>query len=58
MLGGNIHHYARNIPTAIAPKTSKGEFAQRIALWLVLLLLAFVLNGVRQHVQDARRSVT
>ena len=46
MLGGNILHYTRNIPTAIALETSKGEFAQGIALGIVLLLLAFVLNGL------------
>jgi tungstate transport system permease protein len=44
MLGGNILHYTRNIPTAIALETSKGEFAQGIALGLVLLVLAFALN--------------
>ena len=27
MLGGNIAHYTRNIPTAIALETSKGGFA-------------------------------
>ncbi|MEJ2107569.1 MAG: ABC transporter permease [Acidiferrobacteraceae bacterium] len=44
MVGGNIENFTRNIPTAIALQTSKGEFAQGIALGLVLLLLALVLN--------------
>lgn len=44
MLGGNILHYTRNIPTAIALETSKGDFAQGIALGIVLLVLAFTLN--------------
>ena len=44
MVGGNILHYTRNIPTAIALETSKGEFAQGIALGLVLLGLALGLN--------------
>ncbi len=44
MLGGNILHYTRNIPTAIALETSKGDFAQGIALGIVLLVLAFSLN--------------
>ena len=44
MVGGNILGYSRNIPTAIALETSKGEFAQGIALGLVLLFLALVLN--------------
>ncbi len=51
MLGGNILDYTRNIPTAIALETSKGEFAQGIALGAILLLLAFTLNGILQHVQ-------
>jgi tungstate transport system permease protein len=44
MVGGNILSYTRNIPTAIALETSKGEFAQGIALGAVLLFLALVLN--------------
>jgi tungstate transport system permease protein len=44
MLGGNIQHVTRNIPTAIALETSKGEFAQGIALGLVLFMLALTLN--------------
>lgn len=44
MVGGNIMGYTRNIPTAIALETSKGMFAQGIALGLVLLLLALALN--------------
>ena len=51
MLGGNILNYTRNIPTAIALETSKGEFAQGIALGLVLLLLAFVLNASLHYFQ-------
>lgn len=44
MVGGNILGYTRNIPTAIALETSKGAFAQGIALGIVLLGLALVLN--------------
>jgi len=51
MLGGNILNYTRNIPTAIALETSKGDFAQGIALGLVLLLLAFVLNSSLHYFQ-------
>lgn len=57
MLGGNILHYTRNIPTAIALETSKGEFAQGIALGLVLLIMAFLLNGLLQVVQGKGRPV-
>lgn len=44
MVGGNILSYTRNIPTAIALETSKGQFAQGVALGLVLLVLALTLN--------------
>ena len=44
MVGGNIQHYTRNITTAIALETSMGQFAQAIALGIVLMLLAFALN--------------
>ena len=44
MVGGNILHYTRNIPTAIALETSKGHFEQGIALGVVLIILALALN--------------
>jgi len=44
MLGGNIKWETRTITTAIALETNKGEFAQGIALGLVLLTVAFALN--------------
>ena len=46
MVGGNILGYTRNIPTAIALETTRGEFAQAIALGMVLLALALLLNGL------------
>jgi len=55
MLGGNILHYTRNIPTAIALETSKGEFAEGIALGLVLLVLVFSLNGLLHYLQGKGR---
>ena len=57
MVGGNILHHTRNIPTAIALETRKGEFAQGIALGLGLLILALGLNmmlsGARQRFETA-----
>lgn len=44
MVGGNILGMTRNIPTAIAMESSKGEFAQGVALGIVLLSLALLLN--------------
>lgn len=44
MVGGNILGITRNIPTAIALESSKGAFAQGVALGMVLLTLALLLN--------------
>lgn len=52
MLGGNILSYTRNIPTAIALETSKGNFAQGIALGIVLVLMAFLLNAFLHSIQQ------
>ncbi|QYF99598.1 ABC transporter permease [Massilia sp. NP310] len=46
MVGGNIEGETRTITTAIALETSKGEFAQGIALGIVLVTLALLMNGV------------
>lgn len=51
MLGGNILNYTRNIPTAIALETSKGSFAEGIALGLVLLFMALFLNIALGQIQ-------
>ena len=55
MLGGNILHHTRNIPTAIALETSRGDFAQGVALGIVLLLLAFSLNALLHFFQGKGR---
>ncbi|WP_261883071.1 ABC transporter permease [Vibrio pelagius] len=44
MVGGNIMGMTRNIPTAIAMESHKGAFAQGVALGMVLLALALILN--------------
>lgn len=46
MVGGNIKWHSRTITTAIALETGKGMFATGIALGLVLLAIAFVVNAV------------
>ncbi|ANO33109.1 ABC transporter permease [Vibrio breoganii] len=46
MVGGNILGHTRNIPTAIALESSRGAFSQGVALGIVLLLLALILNFV------------
>lgn len=44
MVGGNIANVTRNITTAIALETSKGEFVQGIALGIVLVIIALGIN--------------
>ena len=44
MVGGNIKWHTRSITTAITLETGKGEFAMGLALGLVLLALAIVVN--------------
>ncbi len=51
MLGGNIRGYTRNITTAIAFETGKGEFALGLALGIILLVIAFGLNVFVHHFQ-------
>lgn len=48
MLGGNIQETTRTMTTAIALETSKGDFALGMALGLLLLLIAFVVNLLLQ----------
>ena len=54
MLGGNIRNYTRNITTAIAFETSRGEFTLALALGIVLLLIAFAVNLLLQFIKGRR----
>lgn len=45
IVGGNINHVTRTMTTAIALETSKGELALAMALGLVLLLIAGMINA-------------
>jgi tungstate transport system permease protein len=51
MVGGNIAGETRTITTAIALETSKGEFAQGIALGIVLVTIALLMNGALMLLQ-------
>lgn len=44
MLGGNIRGFTRTMTTAIAMETGKGEFALGLALGLILMTVALVVN--------------
>ena len=54
MLGGNIKGSTRVMTTAIALETAKGEFGIAIALGIILLLIAFVINILLHYFQDKR----
>ena len=51
MLGGNIEGFTRTMTTAIALETSKGEFEFALALGILLLATAFLVNFVVQRFQ-------
>ncbi len=51
MLGGNIEGFTRTMTTAIALETSKGEFEFALALGVLLLATAFLVNFVVQRFQ-------
>ena len=52
MVGGNIRGYTRNITTGIAFETGRGEFALGIALGVVLVFVALLINVVIQLLQS------
>ena len=55
MVGGNIAGETRTITTAIALETSKGEFAQGIALGIVLIAIALLINAAMLLLQGDTR---
>lgn len=56
MLGGNIRMYTRTMTTAIALETSKGDFAFGLALGLILIVVALVVNAVLTVAQESHRA--
>jgi tungstate transport system permease protein len=54
MLGGNIKGYTRTMTTAIALETSKGELELGLALGMVLLIVALVVNATLFWLQRHR----
>jgi tungstate transport system permease protein len=55
MVGGNIKGYSRVLTTATVMETSRGNFEVAIALGVILLLLAFLINLVLTHIQQRER---
>jgi tungstate transport system permease protein len=55
MVGGNIKGYSRVLTTATVMETGKGNFDIAIALGIILLILAFLVNLVLTQVQQRQR---
>lgn len=54
MVGGNIKGFTRTITTAIALETSKGEVELAMALGIILIFLALVINIVLNRIQHRK----
>lgn len=46
IVGGNINHLTRIMTTAIALETSKGDLALAMALGIILITIAFIINAL------------
>jgi len=55
MVGGNIRGATRVMTTAIALETMKGDFELAVAMGIILLIVAFVVNVILQATQGAGR---
>jgi len=55
MVGGNIKGYSRVLTTATVMETSRGNFDVAIALGIILLLLAYVVNLILTTIQQRER---
>ena len=52
MVGGNILHQTRVLTTAIVVEVGRGEFEKAVGLGIVLLALAFLVNGILTWAQQ------
>jgi tungstate transport system permease protein len=55
MVGGNIKGYSRVLTTATVMETSRGNFDIAIALGILLLLLAYIINLILTQIQQRER---
>jgi len=55
MVGGNIKGYSRVLTTATVMETGKGNFDIAIALGIILLLLAFLVNLILTQIQQRQQ---
>lgn len=54
MVGGNIRYQTRVLTTAIVLETGKGNFALAIALSIILLLIAYLINLALTWIQQRK----
>ena len=55
MVGGNIKGYSRVLTTATVMETGRGNFDIAIALGIILLTLAYIINLTLTHIQQRQR---
>jgi len=55
MVGGNIKGYSRVLTTATVMETSRGNFDIAIALGIILLVLAYIINLILTQIQQRER---
>ncbi len=55
MVGGNIKGYTRVLTTATVMETSRGNFDVAIALSIILLMLAYLINLILTQIQQRER---
>lgn len=58
VVGGNIDHLTRVMTTAIALETSKGDLALALALGIVLMTIAVIVNAILMLSKSGTRKVT
>ena len=54
MVGGNIRGFTRVITTAISLETSKGDWELSMALGIILIFIALVINIVLNRIQQRK----
>ena len=52
MIGGNIRGFTRVITTAISLETSKGDIELAMALGIILIFIALVVNVIMNRIQQ------
>lgn len=57
IVGGNIAHVTRLMTTAIALETSRGDLPMALGLGIILLVIAVVVNGCAQWIQEVAKRV-